>query len=579
MLVSIRRAVEDGIPFLDGDYLATVTRADLERVFRGTTEMPMLDERVRIFNEVGRVLAETYDGRFHRFTASCAPRLYAGGDGLLERLVSEFPRFDDVSAYGSARPQFYKLAQLALWMTYASLHERNRFPIEDMDQMTAFADYIVPVGLRVMGILEYSAELEAAIAARTEIPAGSAWEVELRAHSLFACDLLRAELNARRPAGSAADHAPGGCSAVDALPHDALAPPPDPNDDVLTGGSTAEPDADTPATSAWDFRLCRRSSGGGKVEVTRGAWDAPRDGTARGPVVNDLQFEKMKNANGFIAALDQSGGSTPSALRRYGVDETAYASEAEMFDRIHEMRARIITSPAFTGERILGSILFEQTMDRQIDGSGTAEYLWEQKNVVPFLKVDRGLADESNGAKVMKPIPGLDSVLVRAKAHGVFGTKMRSVIKLADPTGVAAVVGQQFEVGRLILAAGLVPILEPEVDINSPQKEAAEVLLKAELLAGLDELPADQHVMLKLTLPEQDGFHAELVGHPRVLRVVALSGGYTRAEANARLARNHGVVASFSRALTEGLTAQMSDAEFDAALDASIESIYQASVT
>ncbi len=200
MLVSIRRAVEDGIPFLDGDYLATVTRADLERVFRGTTEIPMLDERVRIFNEVGRVLAETYDGRFHHFTASCAPRLYAGGDGLLERLVSEFPRFDDVSEYGSARPQFFKLAQLALWMTYASLHEGNRFPIEDMDQMTAFADYIVPVALRVMGILEYSPALEAAIAARTEIPAGSAWEVELRAHSLFACDLLRAELNARRPA-------------------------------------------------------------------------------------------------------------------------------------------------------------------------------------------------------------------------------------------------------------------------------------------------------------------------------------------------------------------------------------------
>ena len=295
--------------------------------------------------------------------------------------------------------------------------------------------------------------------------------------------------------------------------------------------------------------------------------------------MNDRQFEKMKSANGFIAALDQSGGSTPSALRRYGVDETAYADDAEMFDRIHEMRARIITSPAFTGERILGSILFEQTMDRQIDGSGAAEYLWEQKNVVPFLKVDLGLADESHGAKVMKPIPGLDTVLERAKAHGVFGTKMRSVIKLADPAGVAAVVGQQFEVGRRILAAGLVPILEPEVDINSPQKEAAEVLLKAELLAGLDGLTADQHVMLKLTLPEQDGFHSELVEHPRVLRVVALSGGYTRAEANARLARDHGVVASFSRALTEGLTAQMSDAEFDAALDASIESIYQASVT
>jgi fructose-bisphosphate aldolase, class I len=295
--------------------------------------------------------------------------------------------------------------------------------------------------------------------------------------------------------------------------------------------------------------------------------------------VNGEQFQKIKTAQGFIAALDQSGGSTPKALRLYGVDESAYSGDAEMFDRIHEMRTRIITSPVFTGERILGSILFEMTMDRQILGMGAAEYLWQEKNVVPFLKVDKGLADEADGAQVMKPMPDLDAVLARAISHGVFGTKMRSVIKLGNEAGVGAVVGQQFEVGRHIIGAGLVPIIEPEIDIHSPEKAQAEVLLKAALLAEIAKLGADEFIMLKLTLPDEDDFYAGLVEHPNVLRVVALSGGYTRAEANALLARNHGVVASFSRALTEGLTAQQSEAEFDAALDASIESIFQASIT
>jgi fructose-bisphosphate aldolase, class I len=299
----------------------------------------------------------------------------------------------------------------------------------------------------------------------------------------------------------------------------------------------------------------------------------------KGPHVNDEQFDKVRSGRGFIAALDQSGGSTPKALKLYGLDETAYSNDAEMFDRIHEMRSRIITSPAFTGERILGAILFEMTMDRQIEGKGSAEYLWQDKNVVPFLKVDKGLADEADGAQVMKPIPDLDALLARATAHGVFGTKMRSVIKLANGAGVDAVVGQQFTIGRQILGAGLVPIIEPEVDIHSPQKAAAEDLLKAAILAELGRLDSDQHVMLKLTLPDQDGFYTDLVEHPNVLRVVALSGGYTRDDANARLARNHGVVASFSRALTEGLTAQQTEAEFDAVLDASISSIFAASVT
>ncbi|MGB8021957.1 MAG: fructose bisphosphate aldolase [Candidatus Nanopelagicales bacterium] len=295
--------------------------------------------------------------------------------------------------------------------------------------------------------------------------------------------------------------------------------------------------------------------------------------------MNAEQFEKMRSGKGFIAALDQSGGSTPKALRLYGVDESAYSTEAEMFDRIHEMRARIITSPVFTGDRILGSILFEMTMDRQIAGKGSAEYLWQDKQIVPFLKVDKGLADLVDGAQVMKPMPGLDALLTRATSHGFFGTKMRSVIKLANPAGVDAVVRQQFEVGRHIIGAGLVPIIEPEIDIHSPEKAASEALLKAALLAEIEQLDADQHIMLKLTLPDEDDFYAQLVAHPNVLRVVALSGGYTRHEANAILARNHGVVASFSRALTEGLTAQQSQAEFDAALDASIGSIYEASIT
>ncbi len=291
------------------------------------------------------------------------------------------------------------------------------------------------------------------------------------------------------------------------------------------------------------------------------------------------QFEKMRSAQGFVAALDQSGGSTPKALRLYGLDESAYGSEAQMYDLIHEMRSRIITSPVFTGERILGAILFEMTMDRQIEGKGSAEYLWADKRVVPFLKVDKGLEAEADGVQLMKPMPGLDALLERAVGHGVFGTKMRSVVKLADAGGVNAVVAQQFAIGRQILAAGLVPIIEPEVDIHSPEKGQAEVLLKDAMRAELDALGADQHVMLKLTLPDEDDFYADLVAHPNVLRVVALSGGYTRVEANALLARNHGVVASFSRALTEGLTAQQSEAEFDAMLDASIQSIYEASIT
>ncbi len=291
------------------------------------------------------------------------------------------------------------------------------------------------------------------------------------------------------------------------------------------------------------------------------------------------QFEKMRSAQGFIAALDQSGGSTPKALRLYGLDDSAYGSEAEMFDLIHEMRSRIITSPSFNGDRILGSILFEMTMDREIQGKGSAEYLWQEKQVVPFLKVDKGLEAEADGVQLMKPMPGLDAVLERALGHGVFGTKMRSVVKLANPGGVKAIVQQQFEVGRQILAAGLVPIIEPEIDIHSPEKAAAEALLLDEMRAEIDALPEGQHVMLKLTLPDEDDFYADLVAHPKVLRVVALSGGYTRVEANELLARNHGVVASFSRALTEGLTAQQTEAEFDALLDASIQSIYDASIT
>lgn len=295
--------------------------------------------------------------------------------------------------------------------------------------------------------------------------------------------------------------------------------------------------------------------------------------------MNDGMYQKMKSAPGFIAALDQSGGSTPKALRLYGVEESAYSNEDEMFALIHQMRARIITSPVFNGERILGAILFEMTMDGQIEGKGAAEYLWEDKNVVPFVKVDKGLAAEEDGAQVMKPMPDLDALLERAKGHGVFGTKMRSVIKMGNEAGVAAVVRQQFEIGHQILAAGLVPIIEPEVDIHSPEKAKAENLLKSEILAELDSIPDGQEVGLKLTLPDEPDFYADLVAHPKVLRVVALSGGYTRDEANEKLALNHGVVASFSRALTEGLSAQQSDEEFNAMLDASIQSIFDASIT
>ena len=293
----------------------------------------------------------------------------------------------------------------------------------------------------------------------------------------------------------------------------------------------------------------------------------------------DAQLEKIRSAPGFIAALDQSGGSTPKALRLYGISEDAWDDEAGMFDLVHAMRTRIITSPAFTGERILGAILFEMTMDREIEGQGTAEYLWDVKNVVPFLKVDKGLADEKHGAQIMKPMPGLDDLLARAKAHGVFGTKMRSVIKQADPAGIEAVVKQQFEIGKQNLAAGLVPIIEPEVDIHCPDKAAAEDLLKARILAELDALPDGQQVMLKLTLPEKDNLYADCIAHDRCLKVVALSGGYSREEANARLSRQNGMVASFSRALSEGLSAQQSDDEFNATLDASIQSIFDASKT
>ncbi len=293
--------------------------------------------------------------------------------------------------------------------------------------------------------------------------------------------------------------------------------------------------------------------------------------------MDEQQLNKIKNDPGFIAALDQSGGSTPKALKLYGIEESEYSGEDEMFDLIHQMRTRIITNPAFNGDRIVGAILFEQTMDRQIEGKGTAEYLWQDKGVVPFLKVDKGLADEADGTQVMKPMPDLDALLERAKGHGVFGTKMRSVIKVANEAGVTANVAQQFEVGKQILGHGLVPIIEPEVDINSPSKSEAEKLLKDRILAELDSV--DDPIMLKLTLPEEDGFYTELVEHPKVLRVVALSGGYSREEANARLARNPGVIASFSRAFTEGLSAQQSDEDYTATLDASIQSIFEASRT
>jgi fructose-bisphosphate aldolase, class I len=293
--------------------------------------------------------------------------------------------------------------------------------------------------------------------------------------------------------------------------------------------------------------------------------------------MNEDQLKKAQSGAGFIAALDQSGGSTPKALKLYGIPEDAYSGEEQMFDLVHEMRSRIITSPAFDGDRIMGAILFEMTMDRTIEGRPTADYLWNVKNIVPFLKIDKGLAEEKDGAQTMKPMPGLDDLLDRAVANGVFGTKERSVIKLPG-AGLQAVVDQQFEVAQQVLAKGLVPIIEPEVDIKSPKKAEAEDQLKAALLEGLNNL-GDQKVMLKLTLPDTDNLYKDLVDHPKVLRVVALSGGYSRDEANEKLARNNGVIASFSRALTEGLSAQQSDEEFNATLDQAIAAIAKASAT
>ncbi len=295
--------------------------------------------------------------------------------------------------------------------------------------------------------------------------------------------------------------------------------------------------------------------------------------------MNADQLKKLQTQDGFIAALDQSGGSTPKALRLYGVEETEYSGDEEMFDQVHAMRTRIMTSPSFGGNRILGAILFEMTMDREVSGKPTAQYLWEQKQVVPFLKVDKGLADEQDGVQMMKPMPGLDDLLAKAKAAGIFGTKMRSVIKQASASGVKAVVAQQFEIGKRIVAADLVPIIEPEVDIHCPDKAAAEDLLEANLIEQLNALGADEKVMLKLTLPEQADLYADCIAHPNVVRVVALSGGYSRDEANARLSRNHGMVASFSRALSEGLNANQTAEEFDAMMDASIQSICDASKT
>lgn len=294
--------------------------------------------------------------------------------------------------------------------------------------------------------------------------------------------------------------------------------------------------------------------------------------------MNNKQIQKMREGKGFIAALDQSGGSTPKALAGYGVQEDAYSNEEEMFDLVHQMRSRIITSPAFTGEKIIGVILFEQTMDRKIGDLHTADYLWNEKGILPFLKVDKGLADLSEGVQLMKPNPDLDKLLERANERNIFGTKMRSVIKEANPEGIAKIVAQQFELGKQILDAGLMPILEPEVDINSPDKGESEELLMEQILKHLNTLDDDQQVMLKLSIPTENSFYSELVNHPQVLRVVALSGGYSRDEAVERLAKNPGVIASFSRALLEDLTAQQSDEAFNAILQNSIEKIYQASI-
>jgi fructose-bisphosphate aldolase, class I len=294
---------------------------------------------------------------------------------------------------------------------------------------------------------------------------------------------------------------------------------------------------------------------------------------------NQQQLEKMKSHPGFIAALDQSGGSTPGALRLYGVKESAWSNETEMFALVHQMRKRIITSPSFNGERIIGAILFEDTMDRDIESLPTADYLWNVKHVVPFLKVDKGLAAEQDGVQLMKPIPALAELLTKAKAKRIFGTKMRSLIKRADEAGIKSIVNQQFEVAEQILAAGLLPIVEPEVDVHSTNKAKSEELLKAAILEKLNQLAADEFVMLKLTLPEQDDFYLDLIGHPKVVRVVALSGGYSQEDADDRLRKDHGMVASFSRALLEGLSAQQSDAEFNSVLEKSIQNIFDASNT
>ena len=295
-------------------------------------------------------------------------------------------------------------------------------------------------------------------------------------------------------------------------------------------------------------------------------------------MANTDQAAKVTEGNGFVAALDQSGGSTPKALKLYGVNEDQYSGEAEMFDMMHAMRSRIIKSPAFTGEKVVGAILFEMTMDREIDGTPTAQYLWENRGVVPFLKVDKGLVDADDGVKLMKPMPDLDALLKRANEKGIFGTKMRSVIDAASPSGIAANVAQQFEVAAQILGHGLMPIIEPEVTISISDKAEAETLLRDEIAKHLDALPTDQQVMLKLTLPETANHYKPLIDHPRIMRVVALSGGYSRDEANARLSQNTGMIASFSRALTEGLSAGQSEADFDSTLGATIDSIYAASV-
>jgi fructose-bisphosphate aldolase class I len=295
--------------------------------------------------------------------------------------------------------------------------------------------------------------------------------------------------------------------------------------------------------------------------------------------IYDDQLNKVRTQKGFIAALDQSGGSTPKALGMYGVGEDAYSNDDEMYAAVHAMRTRIVTSPAFNGDRILGAILFENTLDRDIAGKSSSNFLWEDKNVAPFLKVDKGLADEADGVQLMKPMPGLDDLLQKARAQNVFGTKMRSVIKSANAAGIEKVVAQQFEIGRQIIAAGLTPIIEPEVDINAPDKAEAEVILREQLLAHLGKLNSDELVMFKLTLPEQANFYKECQDHPNMLRMVALSGGYSRAEANRRLSENSGMIASFSRALTEGLSAQQTDDEFNSMIDSSIQAIYDASCT